>query len=194
MHFYASKSFADNGPQAPPGGRRIVYGWALVPPQSTQTLARVTTYHPSLKRLLFNPLPELAALRTTPALFQAPAGAAIALAPGSSRWLGDWAPGAGNASDVLATVRIPPSGSGVVVVTVGVLVGPPSAAGGQNVSTNITISIDTDRLTANVTAGGSQLSNYMPGIDLPGGDYNVTVSSAVMLPESWITHAETLWS
>lgn len=39
------------------GGRRIFYGWATVE-TNPQTLARVVTYHPQLKQLVFSPAPE----------------------------------------------------------------------------------------------------------------------------------------
>ena len=106
MHFYASKSFFD--PAGDGGaGRRIYYGWALVPPASTQTLPRDTRWHPVLQRLTFRPIPELAALRASPPLFPQ---AAVALAANETRWLGDWAPGAGNQSELSATFALPASG------------------------------------------------------------------------------------
>ncbi len=165
MHFYASKSFLD-----PVGaGRRIYYGWALVPPASVQTLARVTTYHAGLQRLLFNPLPELAALRASPPLFAAPSAVIPA---NTTQWLGDWPAGAGNQSEVGVTFALPPTRATFgVAVLVGALPG-----GGGNVSTAVTIAFDPATFTATVTAGGSPAneSYYMPGTDLPGGDYNVT--------------------
>jgi hypothetical protein len=60
---YASKDFFD-----PVKKRRINWGWARVPPASTQTLPREVTWHPQLQQLVFSPLEEQAALRTTPAL------------------------------------------------------------------------------------------------------------------------------
>ena len=42
--------------------RRILYGWNRSPP-ATQTLPRIVTYHPDIRRLVFSPPPELASLR-----------------------------------------------------------------------------------------------------------------------------------
>jgi beta-fructofuranosidase len=61
---YASKDFYD-----PVGKRRINWGWARVPPSSTQTLPREVTWHPELQQLVYSPLAEQAALRASPALF-----------------------------------------------------------------------------------------------------------------------------
>lgn len=79
--YYASKGFTDDQssrkraksswaptmvgkttthPQGQP--RRIIYGWNKSPPAS-QTLPRVVTYHPQIKRLVFSPAPELELLR-----------------------------------------------------------------------------------------------------------------------------------
>jgi len=164
MHFYASKSFFD-----PVMSRRIYWGWALVRPASTQTLPRVTNYHEGLGILTFSPLPELAALRMMPPLYTAPT---LTLPANASLWLGDWAPGAGNVSEVGANFTLPS-----IATTFGltVMAGSPSG-GAPNVSTPILIVFDPASFTANVTVGGlaRNLTYYMPGTDLPGGDYNVT--------------------
>ena len=57
-NFYASKDFFD-----PVKGRRINFGWATVPPASTQTLPREVTWHPELQQLVFSPLEEQDSLR-----------------------------------------------------------------------------------------------------------------------------------
>ena len=61
-NFYASKDFHD-----PVGagavGRRINWGWATVPPASTQSLPREVTWHPELQQLVFSPVEEQAQLR-----------------------------------------------------------------------------------------------------------------------------------
>ena len=48
----SGKDFEDT-----PNNRRIFFGWATVD-TSPQTLARVVTYHPQLKQLVFSPAPE----------------------------------------------------------------------------------------------------------------------------------------
>ena len=55
---YASKDFFD-----PIKGRRISWGWATVPPASTQTLPREVTWHPALQQLVYSPVEEQASLR-----------------------------------------------------------------------------------------------------------------------------------
>ena len=204
MHFYASKSMYD-----PVQDRRIYYGWAreyrpergprtstpqtrltihtlsaalidtVVPPASTQTLPRDTRWHPVLQRLTFQPIPELAALRASPPLFSQ---AAVALAPSAPTWLGDWAPGAGNQSELSASFTLPTSGP-AVTFGVAVLVGAPgggSGGNGGNVSTPITFSFYPAALTLSVSVGGKamNLSYYMPNTDMPGGDYNVSLPRA----------------
>ena len=61
-NFYASKDFFDpvgNNGQ----GRRINWGWATVPPASTQTMPREVTWNPELQQLVYSPLPEQDQLR-----------------------------------------------------------------------------------------------------------------------------------
>jgi hypothetical protein len=165
--FYASKS--QWSMEAPVKGRRIYWGWALVPPASTQTLPRVTNYHAGLNILTFNPLPEMAALRASPPLFSAPT---LQLAANTSLWLGDWAPGAGNSSEIGVTFILPPTNASFGLTVMAGRVG----SGGANVSTPVLITYDPVAFTASVSVGGvaANLSHYMPGTDLPGGDYNVT--------------------
>ena len=160
MHFYASKSFFD----PLNGGRRIYWGWALVPPASTQTLPRVTTYHAGMQRLLFSPAPELAALRDVALVDAAP----LTVPAGGAAVLGPWPNSLGNQSELRATFTLPTSAS-VFGVTVGA---DATGAGG----TPIIISYDPVTVSANVSVGPSAApqSYYMPGTDLPGGDYNVT--------------------
>jgi len=57
-NFYASKDFYD-----PVKDRRINWGWATVPPASTQTLPREVTWHPQLQQLVYSPVEEQDALR-----------------------------------------------------------------------------------------------------------------------------------
>jgi sucrose-6-phosphate hydrolase SacC (GH32 family) len=55
---YASKDFYD-----PVKKRRINWGWARVPPASTQTLPREVTWNPELQILVHSPIEEQAQLR-----------------------------------------------------------------------------------------------------------------------------------
>merc|ERR1740121_2701544 len=55
---YASKDFWD-----PVKKRRINWGWARVPPQSTQTLPREVTWNPELQQLVYSPVEEQDKLR-----------------------------------------------------------------------------------------------------------------------------------
>ena len=43
--------------------RRINWGWAQVPPASTQTMPREVTWHPQLQQLVYSPVDEQANLR-----------------------------------------------------------------------------------------------------------------------------------
>jgi beta-fructofuranosidase len=166
MHFYASKSFFDSKEN-----RQIYWGWALVPPASTQTLPRVTNYHAGLKILTFNPLPELSSLRATPSLFSA---STLSLS-NETFWLGDWSNGAGNQSELGATFTFPTSGPSIEF---GLSVLNGNVGKSINVSTQIVFTFDPSNFTLKASIGGSipstNLSYYMPGVDLPGGDYNVT--------------------
>lgn len=168
MHFYASKSFYDSK-----NNRQIYWGWALVPPQSTQTLPRVTNYHKGLNILTFNPLPELSLLRASPPLFSA----STLSITNQSFWLGDWASvGAGNQSELGATFLFPTSGP---PIEFGLSVLNGNVGKPINVSTRIVFTYDPASFSLKASIGGSNapptnLSYYMPGIDLPGGDYNVT--------------------
>ncbi len=93
--YYASKGFTDGQKR-----RRITYGWNKSPPAS-QTLPRVVTYHPLMKRLVFSPAPELQLLRKLVALPTLPNRTALQpnvstpLAQGSG-----WEPGQGAVSEV----------------------------------------------------------------------------------------------
>lgn len=168
MHFYASKSFFDSKLN-----RQIYFGWALVPPASTQTLPRVTNYHAGLKILTFNPIPELSSLRANPPLFSA---SSLTLS-NESFWLGNFQQGVGNQSELGATFLFPTSGP-IITFGVSVLTGFINGKA-NNVSTRIVFNFDPTNFSLKASIGGSNtppanLSYYMPGIDLPGGDYNVT--------------------
>lgn len=63
-NFYASK---DNlYPTKSGGERRVNWGWAMVPPASTQTLPREITFNPDARCLQQAPIAELTQLRGTP--------------------------------------------------------------------------------------------------------------------------------
>ena len=163
--FYASKSFWD-----PVNNRRIYWGWALVPPSSTQTLPRVTEWHSGLSILTFNPLPELSNLRDPTPLFSS---ASLTIPSNSYQWLGDWAPGAGNQSELGASFVLPSATSPATSFGVHVLAG--NSDGGGNSSMELLINFDPSTFTASITVNsGTAESYYMPNVDIPGGDYNVT--------------------
>lgn len=97
--FYASKDFWD-----PVKKRRINWGWARVPPSSTQTLPRVVTWHPELQQLVFSPVEEQAALRALPALATMPS---VTVGAGAQVSLGSWPDSVGNQSEVTASFQLP---------------------------------------------------------------------------------------
>ena len=167
MTFYASKSFYD-----PVGaGRRIYWGWALVDPASTQTLPRVTTYHAALQRLIWAPLPELAALRGA-TLYAAPS---LAVPVGSPALLSaGLPPGAANRSELLLRFALPAAGR----TSFGVSLWPQGYSGAAPPLV-LNFSFDAASFTANLSLGSGgpprpPPSYYMPGIDMPGGDMRVT--------------------
>ena len=59
--FYASKD--NEYPTKAGGKRRINWGWAMVPPASTQTLPREITFNAAARTLQQAPIEELTALR-----------------------------------------------------------------------------------------------------------------------------------
>jgi len=179
-HFYASKSFEDPIGYNNSGPRRLYYGWAIVPPASTQTIARVTTYHPTLQQLIFNPLPELSKLRAMPPLFTA---TSISIPPNSSVWLnGDWSNSQGNQSEVNINFQLPSAvvSPSIIQFGINVLVGPSTIdKASSNTSMTIAFTFDPKNFVANVTIGSvasipGNSTYYMVGVDLPGADYNIT--------------------
>ena len=68
-------------------------------------------------------------------------------------WLGDWAAGAGNTSELVVTFALP-AGAGVVSFGAAVLVGAPSG-GGANASTPITLDYDPAAHVLNATVGAA---------------------------------------
>ena len=118
-----SKDFFDpvgNGGQ----GRRINWGWATVPPASTQTMPREVTWNPELQQLVFSPLPEQDALRgavladvTDPKPIAA--GDVVTLMPKAD---------AGNCSEVEVNFEIPSAAARVGVVRVRAAAALPPAA------------------------------------------------------------------
>eukprot|EP00697_Spironema_sp_BW2_P014491 gnl/Spiro4/4935_TR2459_c0_g1_i1.p1 gnl/Spiro4/4935_TR2459_c0_g1~~gnl/Spiro4/4935_TR2459_c0_g1_i1.p1 ORF type:complete len:556 (-),score=201.80 gnl/Spiro4/4935_TR2459_c0_g1_i1:17-1645(-) len=160
MAFYASKGFYD-----PVGRRQIYYGWALVPPASVQTLPRVVEYHPQLQQLLFNPLPELSALRALPSLFSA---ASVRVPAGGAVWLGDWAGGDGNQSEFRATFALPVGAGARVSFGVAVAVGGSAKATATNTSLPITIWYDpATPLLLNVSLGVALNVSQLPMAQVP---------------------------
>ena len=160
MSFYASKSFFDDA-----HSRRIYWGWALVPPASTQTLPRVTTYHALLQRLIFQPAPELAELRGG-SLF----GGSVIVPEGDVAQLSaGWPVGAANSSETDLVIELP-----TLPATFGLRVWGNSS--NVAVFSDLTISFDPVSFSANVTWGRPPppSSYYMPGVDMPGDDLSVT--------------------
>jgi len=168
--YYASKDFWD-----PIKKRRINWGWARVPPASTQSLPRVLTYHPGIQSLLYTPAEELQSLRTKTLASQGQ----IALSSGSNVSLDKdlWVHKEGNTSEVQAFFTIPAQGSqarfGVTVMTNA------GNIGGLQVyvALNRTV-LSTPSSSIYIAQVGvrtaTHYSRYMPGVDLSGDDYNVT--------------------
>jgi len=94
---YASKDFYD-----PVKKRRINWGWARVPPASTQTLPREITWHPELQQLVHSPVEEQTKLRKgvigTLKTQELPAGSEVSFGLPS---------GVGNQSEVMVSFQRP---------------------------------------------------------------------------------------
>lgn len=136
--YYASKDFYDK-----PNNRRINWGWATVP-SGTQSMARVLTYHPQLKQLVYSPAPEYDQLHGACLTDVTTSTPLVPFKPSS---LGDWPQDAGKVSDITVTFKRPTraasfgvsvlSGSLTVFVDyvpesntsqVGIMKGPPPSA------------------------------------------------------------------
>lgn len=165
--FYASKDLFDSSTQ-----RRINWGWAKVPPASTQTLPRVMGWDEDLELLTFSPAAELSKLRQQ----QLVDAGSLHVAAGQHAWLGSWADGTGNQSELIVTFTLPNTAAmfGVDVVAG---VSPPT---GKNASTRVFILYDPAASNASVGVSGfnppgpAELTQYMVHTDLTGGDFNVT--------------------
>jgi hypothetical protein len=100
-HFYASK---DNlYPTKAGGERRINWGWATVPPSSTQTLPRHITFNAPARTLQQYPIAELEALR----------GAAVAVTAAGPVKL---PAGAAKNSEILVTFDLPKTAATLSVI------------------------------------------------------------------------------
>ena len=141
-NFYASK---DNVyPTKAGDSRRINWGWATVPPASTQTLPREITFNAEARALQQYPIEEYEQLRGA----AAKSAAAVAVKANVNSDL-VIAPGVARQSEVVATFPIP-SVAGSFGITIGKSGAPPPPPPGTDVGT------------------------YMVGTDLPGDDYNIT--------------------
>jgi hypothetical protein len=165
----AGKSFFD-----PLRAERVQWAAVFGAGKGAMTLPRDLRWHGGLQRLVAAPVPATAALRAPTPLFSMPGDAPLTLLSGAPPlWLGDWAPGVGNASELLASFALPPRGSpGNSTFGAAVLVGRSGA--GTNSSLPILIALDAQQWTAELLVGGVVESDFMPGYDLPGGDYRVS--------------------
>jgi len=149
-------------------GRMMIVGWAM--PDYTAhpagpginfltrlTLVREVNYDAALGSLVSNPLPELAGLRngTLASERGVPLAAAPHVVPGT-------AGGAASSADVNVTFTGFVTGSNVTA-SFGACVLAGSGVGGDGLGVAITVG-----------PAAPPTSYYMPGVDLPGGDYNVT--------------------
>ena len=156
VYVAVGKSFWDPSRQ-----RRVWWSWTKFPLNNngTQSMPRVVNYHATLRRLVFTPPPEMEALRLQPPLFEQ---GAVSVAPNASVWLGDWAPGAGNQSELVAAFALPStSGSFGVTVLNGAAKGagaasPAAAPGSAANASGVVVRIDFDApsFSANASIGG----------------------------------------
>lgn len=160
--FYASKDFWD-----PVKKRRINWGWARVPPASTQSLPRVVTWHETLSLLVFSPADELEQLRGD---ILSSTSAPVTVGAGGNHYLGDWPNNAGNQSEIVVTFARPTADA---TFGVDVMTSDPAASGPK---TRVYVQYDHSSGSAVVGVGAATqiLTQYMEHTDLPGADFNVT--------------------
>ena len=182
LQFYASKDFYD-----PVGKRRINWGWATVPPASTQTLPREVTWHPELQQLVYSPLKEQDALRGASladiGATALSAGQVVAIHPTGS---------AGNQSEVEVIFKRPSAAVRLGVVVMG---GADPASSGTlfyvdytppgdavSASNPHTVTVGSEPMVAPTPApapgppGPAPVTPYkrlMVNTDLPGEDFSV---------------------
>jgi len=108
--FYASKDFYD-----PVKKRQINYGWAQVPPSSTQTLPRSITWNPELQQLVYSPVEEQDKLRgdTLSDLSNKPLVADTELS------LGNFPGSSGNQSEVEVVFELPATAATFGLIVMG---------------------------------------------------------------------------
>jgi len=168
-HFGASKDFWD-----PVMQRRIMWGWATVPPSSVQALPRSITWDPELDQLYSAPLQEQDLLRES--LLAEMHG--LELQAGQPMRLGIWPGSVGNQSEVKALFTIPKRAARVGVI---VMSGAEASTSGRLFYVDyVPPHPSVAHLPYSLAAGAIDLTPYarvMPQKDLPGGDYNITIVS-----------------
>ena len=140
--FYASKD--NEYPTKSGGKRRINWGWAQVPPASTQTLPREITFNAAARTLQQYPIEELEGLRG-PAAFTS-GGATIA---GGKPIAARLPAGVMKQSEIVATFKLPSAAA-----TFGITVGDSPAPG------------------PSPPTPGTPVGTFMKDTDLPGQDYS----------------------
>jgi hypothetical protein len=103
---YASKDFEDTKEAESP--RRINFGWMHIP-GGGQSIPRVQTYHPVLKRLVHSPLPEISQLHVGEPLVLLGVTLVPADKPVRLGSAPDALVGRGNSSDISVTFELPQS-------------------------------------------------------------------------------------
>lgn len=114
---YASKD--NEYPTLSGGSRRINWGWARVPPQSTQTFPREITFNAAARQMQQYPIDELKGLRGTPAYTAS--GQSVS---GSLDFKVEQ--GVGKQSEVIATFQLPSEAATFGIVVGNVSTPPPS--------------------------------------------------------------------
>ena len=160
--FYASKDFYD-----PVGDRRILWGWAQVPPASVQTLPREILWDAHLQQLVFVPIEEQQQLRDVKVVDVTDP---VALQPNQTMPLGPFPGSQGNQSEVEVVFALPEAESTFGVV---VMAEDDPSKSGTLFYVKTPAERDDDASTYEVTVGSVALplptyGREMDGVDLPG--------------------------
>ena len=158
---YASKDFEDKH------GRRINWGWTHIP-GGGESLPRVQTYHPVLKRLIHSPLPELERLRGPQPLARL-RDTLVKPDDSVSVWADPQELGRGNSSEIIVHFELPLNTSGRFGVRV------MQTFANINTTTTTTITTNTTTTTTGDVSNLDQQHGVLAYVDFTAGSRSLRV-------------------